>query len=205
MCNWTRFYPFSWHAIVSLFTSSLLLVSNPTSLCRLCFSATPSKRNRDGSSLNARPMLTGLGPPAACSPSSEPNLPRLVRFSNRSLQRNVHGRPGKRAFATPWVLKPARVAGDDNPPPDAAIIYYNNTDGALAEGDSGAMRAKMDCADAKARDRETSRCIMGKRTSLPRELLFRSIGRLRLRRTVLLVSVINVLCTNVRQVLILFA
>lgn len=78
-------------------------------------------------------MLTGLGPALACSLSSEPSLPCLVRFSDRSLLRAVHGRPGKRALATPKVLEPATVAGDDNPPPDAAIIYYNNTDGALAE------------------------------------------------------------------------
>lgn len=116
----------------SLITSSLLLESNPASLCRLCFSATPRRRSRTGSSLNARPMLTGLGPPASSSPSSKPNLPSLVRFSNRSLLRPVQGRPGKRALATPWMLKPATLAGDDNPPPDAAIIYYNNTYGALA-------------------------------------------------------------------------
>lgn len=78
-------------------------------------------------------MLTGLGPPLASSLSSEPNLPCLVRFSDRSLLRAVHGRPGKRALATPKALEPATVAGDDNPAPDAAIIYYNNTDGALAE------------------------------------------------------------------------
>lgn len=159
-------YPCSCHATVSLFTSSLSLDSNPTSLCRLCFSATPSRRSRDGSSLNARPMLTGLGPPAASSPSSEPNLPRLVRFSDRSLLRAEPGRPGKRAFATPWGPKPATVAGDDNPPPDAAIIYYNNTDGALAEGDSSDMSEARWTAPTQGREIERNhRCIMGKRTS----------------------------------------
>lgn len=157
--------PSSWHATVSLFTSSLSLESNPASLCRLCFSATPSRRSRDGSSLNARPMLTGLGPPAASSPSSEPNLPRLVRFSDRSLLRDEHGRPGKRARAGARVLKPATVAGDDNPPPDAAIIYYNNTDGALAEGDSSDMRARWTAPRQRREIERNHRCIMGKRTS----------------------------------------
>ena len=130
---------------VSLFTSSLLLLdSKPASLCRLCFSATPSRRSRDGSSLNASPMFTGLGPPTASSPSSEPSLPRLVRFSDRSLLRVAHGRPGKRARAGCWMFEPATVAGDGNPPPDAAIIYHNNTVGALAEGDCGDVRGKMD-------------------------------------------------------------
>ena len=119
-------------------------------------------------------MLTGLGPPAASSPSSEPSLPRLIRFSDRSLLRSVHGRPGKRARATPWGPKPATVAGADNPPPDAAIIYYNNTDGALAEADSSGVRGKMDCAEAKARDRKKHRCIMGKRTSPPQDELVRA-------------------------------
>ncbi|TNN63789.1 hypothetical protein EYF80_025991 [Liparis tanakae] len=81
-------------------------------------------------------MFTGLGPSANSSPSSEPNLPRLVRFSDRNLLRAGPGRPGKRARAGAWMLKPATEAGDDNPPPDAAIIYYNNTDGELAECDS---------------------------------------------------------------------
>lgn len=120
--------------LVSLFTSSLLLESNPTSLCRLCFSVIPRRRSRYGSSLNARPMLTGLGLPATNSGSSHLNLPILLRFSDRSLLRAVHGRPGKRAFATPWALNPATLAGDDGDisPPEAAIIYYNNTDGAQA-------------------------------------------------------------------------
>lgn len=107
-------------------------------------------------------MLTGLGPPAATSPSSEPNLPRLIRFSDRSLLRAVQGRPGKRARATPWTLNPATVAGGDNPPPDAAIIYYNNTDGARVEADSSDIRGKMDCAQAKARDRKEPQMHHGK-------------------------------------------
>lgn len=79
-------------------------------------------------------MFTGLGPAAATSPRSKPNLPRFVRFSDRSLLRVVHGRPGKRAFAGgACVLKPAAVEEDDNPPPEAAIIRDNNTEGALAE------------------------------------------------------------------------
>lgn len=117
----------NWQAAISLFTSSLLLESKPASLRRLCFSATPSRRSKDGSSLNARPMLTGLGPRVGSSPSSEPNLPRLVRFSERSLLRIAHGRPGKRARAGNWVLRPPTAAGEDNPPPDAAIIYYTTT------------------------------------------------------------------------------
>lgn len=153
-------YPSSRRATVSVFTSSLL-ESKPTSFCRLCFSVTPSRRSRDGSSLNARPMLTGLGPPAASSPSSKPNLPRLIRFSDRSLLRAVQGRPGKRARATPWALKPATVAGGDNPPPDAAIIYYNNTDGARAEADSSDMRQDGPRA-AKARDRKEPQMHHGK-------------------------------------------
>lgn len=144
------------------FTSSLWLESKPTSLRRLCFSNIPRRRSRYGSSLNARPMLTGLGPPLASSLSSEPNLPCLVRFSDRSLLRAVHGRPGKRALATPGVVGPATVAGD-NLPPDAAIIYYNNTDGALArEGDSSDTAGKMDCAAAKARDRKEAQVHHGK-------------------------------------------
>ena len=106
-------------------TSSLFPESNPASICRLCFSTTPSRRSRAGSSLNARPMFTGLGPPTASSLLSKPNLPRLVRLSRRNLLRVVHGRPGKRARAGgAWVFKPATL-GDDNPPPEAAIIYNN--------------------------------------------------------------------------------
>lgn len=107
-------------------------------------------------------MFTGLGPPAASSPLSKPNLPRLVRFSDRSLVRAEHGRPGKRARAGAKVLKPATVAGDDNPPPDAAIIYYNNTDGALAEGDCSDVGGKMDRSEAKARDRKEPQRHHGK-------------------------------------------
>lgn len=130
----------------SLFTSSLLLDSKPASLRRLCFSFSPRRRRRDGSSLNARPMLTGLGPPVGSSVSSEPNLPRLVRFSERCLLRSVHGRPGKRARAGVWLLKPATAAGEDNPPPDAAIIYYTTTRTARQQRVAAAMSGKMTAA-----------------------------------------------------------
>lgn len=79
-------------------------------------------------------MFTGLGLPATNSGSSHLNLPILVRFSDRSLLRAADGRPGKRAFATPWALNAALLAGEDGDisPPEAAIIYDNNTDGARA-------------------------------------------------------------------------
>lgn len=68
-------------------------------------------------------MLIGLGPPVITSPPSESNRPRCGRFSDRSRQRDVHGRPGKRDRATTGVLKPVTLAGYVNPPPDAAIIH----------------------------------------------------------------------------------
>lgn len=162
----------SWHDMGRLFTSSLWLESNPTSLCRPCFSVTPSRRSKAGSSLNARPMFTGLGPVEVSSPSSAPSLPRLIRFSDRSLLRTEHGRPGKRALATVWALNPAEVLGDGNPPPDAAIIYYKNTDSAEADGDWD-TRGKMDCSEAKARDRKERQVHHGKTNfSVTRELFF---------------------------------
>lgn len=151
-----------------LITSSLLLESKPTSPCRLCFSVIPRRRSRSGSSLNARPMFTGLGLPATNSGSSHPDLPILVRFSDRSLLRAVHGRPGKRAFATPCAFKPATLAGDDASPPDAAIIYSNSRDGRTDRKVTAALRGKMDYAVAKARDRKKHRCIMGNELRLRR-------------------------------------
>lgn len=134
----------------------------PASLCLLCFSHNPSRRSRAGSSLNARPMFTGLGPSEARSPSSEPNLPHLIRFSERSLLRTVHGRPGKRARAGAWMLKPATVAGGDNPPPDAAIIYYNNTEQAAADSSNLRIWEARWSARAKARDRKETQVHHGK-------------------------------------------
>lgn len=110
-----------------IITSSLPLVQNPASLCRLCFSASKSSRDSDGSSLSVAPTSTGLGPFL----SSAFSRPTWERFSVFSRLRDVHGRPGKRQRTMPKVFMPATATEAGNPPPAAAIItYHNNNYGA---------------------------------------------------------------------------